>query len=407
MLGFGFEIDHDLIEQQIPFRHLPESQLLWRQNEPGRNGSNCSAALFVSFPDSTSFSNSASIRGRSPYEKGSDAREKIGGAPGVSDCGFSRNMKPLPPVSTSIWFWITFHTGVFIALAVDLASFKRRHRALSMRAATLRSLLWVVLSLGFSLVVAQTQGSDRALDFLTGYLVEYSVSVDNIFVFVLIFAYFKVPPISQHRVLVWGIMGALVMRGLMIWLGVSLVSSFHFILYVFGVFLVITGIRMGFSEQQTDFGDSWFLRMCRKLMPVTHDFRGSHFTARIDGRLMLTPLALVLLVIDVMDLVFAVDSIPAVFAITQDTFIVYTSNICAILGLRSLYFLLANLMNRFVYLRSGLSVILVFVGVKMTLSTLFPIPNYISLVVIVAGLAVTICASIFMTRNQPTSDPRK
>ena len=316
-------------------------------------------------------------------------------------------MKPLPPVSTSIWFWITFHIGVFIALAVDLASFKRRHRALSMRAATLRSLLWVVLSLGFSLVVAQTQGPERALDFLTGYLIEYSLSVDNIFVFVLIFAYFKVPPISQHRVLVWGIVGALVMRGLMIWLGVSLVSSFHFILYVFGVFLIITGIRMGFSKQQTDFGDSWFLRMCRKLMPVTHDFRGSHFTARIDGRLMLTPLALVLLVIDVMDLVFAVDSIPAVFAITQDTFIVYTSNICAILGLRSLYFLLANLMNRFVYLRVGLSIILVFVGIKMTLSKLFPIPNYISLVVIVAVLAVTICASIFMTRNQPTSDPRK
>ena len=251
---------------------------------------------------------------------------------------------------TSIWFWIAFHVGVFIAIAVDLASFKRRHRALSMRAAAIRSLLWVVLSLGFSLVVAQTQGPDRALDFLTGYLIEYSLSVDNIFVFVLIFAYFKVPPISQHRVLVWGILGALVMRGIMIWLGVSLVSRFHFILYVFGVFLLITGIRMGFSKQQTDFGDSWFLRMCRKLMPVTRDFRGSHFTARIDGRLMLTPLALVLLVIDVMDLIFAVDSIPAVFAITQDTFIVYTSNICAILGLRSLYFLLANLMNRFVYL---------------------------------------------------------
>jgi tellurite resistance protein TerC len=202
-------------------------------------------------------------------------------------------------------------------------------------------------------------------------------------------------------------LGALVMRGIMIWLGVSLVSRFHFILYVFGVFLLITGIRMAFSKQQTDFGGSWFLRMCRKLMPVTQDFRGSHFTARIDGRLMLTPLALVLLVIDVMDLVFAVDSIPAVFAITQDTFIVYTSNICAILGLRSLYFLLANLMNRFVYLRLGLAIILVFVGIKMTLSRLFPIPNYISLVVILAVLAVTICASIFMTRNQPADDPRK
>ena len=274
-----------------------------------------------------------------------------------------------------------------------------------MRAAALRSLLWVLLSLGFSLIVAKMLGPDRALDFLTGYLIEYSLSVDNIFVFVLIFAYFKVPPISQHRVLVWGIVGALIMRGIMIWLGVSLVSAFHWVLYIFGVFLIITGIRMAFSKPQTDFGDSWFLRICRKVMPVTRDFRGSHFTARIDGRLMLTPLALVLLVIDVMDLVFAVDSIPAVFAITQDTFIVYTSNICAILGLRSLYFLLANLMDRFVYLRIGLSVILVFVGLKMILSKTFPFPNYISLVVIMAILMITICVSIFMTRNQAADDP--
>jgi tellurite resistance protein TerC len=306
---------------------------------------------------------------------------------------------------TSIWFWIAFHVGVFIAIAVDLASFKRRHRALSMRAAALRSLLWVLLSCGFSLIVSKMLGPDRALDFLTGYLIEYSLSVDNIFVFVLIFAYFKVPPISQHRVLVWGILGALIMRGVMIWLGVSLVSAFHWVLYIFGAFLIITGIRMGFSKQQTDFGDSWFLRICRKVVPVTRDFRGSHFTARIDGRLTLTPLALVLLVIDVMDLVFAVDSIPAVFAITQDTFIVYTSNICAILGLRSLYFLLANLIDRFVYLRLGLSIILIFVGAKMTLSKTFPIPNYISLVVIIAVLSIAICVSIFMTRNQAADDP--
>ena len=155
-------------------------------------------------------------------------------------------------MSTSIWFWIAFHVGVFIAIAVDLASFKRRHRALSMRAAALRSLLWVLLSLGFSLIVSKMLGPDRALDFLTGYLIEYSLSVDNIFVFVLIFAYFKVPPISQHRVLVWGIVGALIMRGIMIWLGVQLVSAFHFVLYIFGVFLIVTGVRMAFSRQQTD-----------------------------------------------------------------------------------------------------------------------------------------------------------
>src|SRR5437868_13449037 len=277
-----------------------------------------------------------------------------------------------------------------------------------MRAAARRTLLWIALSLAFSLVVLRLQGAERALDFLTGYLIEYSLSVDNIFVFVLIFAYFKVPPISHHRVLVWGIVGALVMRGIMIWLGVNLVERFPFVLYIFGAFLVLTAIRMAFGKRdETEFGESWVLRICRKLVPVTPEFRESHFTARIDGRLMLTPLALVLLVIDVMDLIFAVDSIPAVFAITTDTFIVYTSNICAILGLRSLYFLLANLMNLFVYLRVGLSAILVFVGIKMVLSRIFPIPNYISLVVIVAVLAVTICASIFMTRDQPANDPRK
>src|SRR6187549_2367558 len=168
---------------------------------------------------------------------------------------------------TSIWFWITFHIGVFIALAVDLASFKRRHRALSMRAATLRRLLWVVLSLGFSLVVAQTQGPDRALDFLTGYLIEYSLSVDNIFVFVLIFAYFKVPPKYQHRVLVWGIIGALLMRGLMIGVGVALVERFHFVLYIFGAFLVITGFRMLVSKgEEIDLERNFVLRLARRFM---------------------------------------------------------------------------------------------------------------------------------------------
>ena len=277
-----------------------------------------------------------------------------------------------------------------------------------MRAAARRTLLWIALSLGFSLVVLRLQGAERALDFLTGYLIEYSLSVDNIFVFVLIFTYFKVPPISHHRVLVWGIVGALIMRGIMIWLGVELVERFHFILYIFGGFLVITAIRMVFGERdEKQFGESWLLRVCRKLLPVTRDFRGSHFTARIDGRLMLTPLALVLLVIDVMDLVFAVDSIPAVFAITTDTFIVYTSNICAILGLRSLYFLLANLMNRFVYLKTGLSIILGFVGFKMIFSHLYPIPNYFSLVVILIVLAITIGVSMFATRNHAEGEEQK
>src|SRR5207237_6415766 len=264
------------------------------------------------------------------------------------------------PVHTSIWFWIAFHLGVFIALALGLASFKRRARALSMRAATQRSALWMVLSFGFCALIWQSQGPQRGLDFLTGYLIEYSLSVDNIFIFVLIFTYFRVPPIAQHRVLVWGILGALIMRGVMIWLGVTLVARFHFVLYLFGVFLLITAIRM-FSGKygQRDFEKSFIMRCCRKWIWVTPDFREANFMAKIDSRWMFTPLALVLILIDVMDLVFAVDSIPAVFAITRDAFIVYTSNICAILGLRSLYFLLANLINRFIYLKAGLALVIV------------------------------------------------
>jgi tellurite resistance protein TerC len=259
-------------------------------------------------------------------------------------------------VTTSIWFWIAFHIGVFIALIVDLVSFKHRGRELSMHAAGQRSVLWVLVSLGFNGLVWYIKGAQAGLDFLTAYLVEYSLSVDNIFVFVLIFAYFRVPPLAQHRALVWGIIGALVMRGVVILCGIALVHRFHFILYLFGVFLLITALRMLFGKHiPRDFGEGWVMRVCRRLFRVTPEFYGEHFKARVDGRWMLTPLALALIVIDVMDLIFAVDSIPAVFAITQDAFIVYTSNICAIIGLRSLYFLLAHLMERFVYLSTGLA----------------------------------------------------
>jgi tellurite resistance protein TerC len=303
-------------------------------------------------------------------------------------------------VSTSIWFWIAFHAGVFIALAVDLISFKRRDRELSMRAASLRSLIWVVLSLGFNYLVWKSKGDEAGLDFLTGYIIEYSLSVDNIFVFVLIFSYFRVPPQSQHRVLVWGILGALVMRGVMIWLGVTLVERFHFVLYIFGAFLVLTGVRMLFDrDAKLDFEKNFFMRLCRKMLPITPQFHGNHFTARVDGRLMFTPLLLVLILVDVMDLVFAVDSIPAVFAITTDQFIVYTSNICAILGLRSLYFLLARMIDRFIYLKTGLALILGFVGTKMILAHRLPIPNWISLIIIVVILALTITISMLATRR--------
>ena len=301
-------------------------------------------------------------------------------------------------MGTNIWFWILFHVGVFAALIVDLAQFKRRDRELTIRAAARRSAIWILLSLMFNVIVWKLRGPEKGLEFLTGYLIEYSLSVDNIFVFVLIFSYFQVPPRAQHRALVWGIVGALVMRGIMIWLGVALVDRFHFILYFFGAFLLVSAWRMFFGKQEEqDFGNGLVMRFCRKAFRVTKDFQGEDFTARIDGRWMLTPLALVLIVIDVMDLIFAVDSIPAVFAITQDTFIVYTSNICAIVGLRSLYFLLAKLIDRFVYLRTGLAILLAFVGAKMILADHFPIPNWISLVVIILVLGATITASLIAT----------
>lgn len=305
-------------------------------------------------------------------------------------------------MSTSIGFWVAFHVGVFFALAVDLFSFKRRDRELSMRAATVRSLIWVALSLAFNLLVWTTRGGEDGLDFLTGYVIEYSLSVDNIFVFALIFSYFRVPPRSQHRVLVWGILGALVMRGVMIWLGVTLVERFHFVLYIFGAFLVLTGLRMLFDrDAKLDFENNFFMRFCRKTLPITREFHGRRFIVRVDGRLMFTPLLLVLILVEVMDLVFAVDSIPAVFAITTDQFIVYTSNVCAILGLRSLYFLLARMVDRFIYLKIGLAIILGFVGTKMIVADHFPIPNWISLLVIIIVLAITITVSLAATKPPP------
>ena len=311
-------------------------------------------------------------------------------------------------MTTSIWFWIAFHVGVFIALIIDLVSFKRRDRELSMRAAARRSLIWIVLSLLFNLLVWKLRGPEKGLEFLTGYLIEYSLSVDNIFVFVLIFAYFRVPPRAQHRVLVWGIVGALVMRGVMILCGIALVQRFHFVLYLFGLFLLITALRMFFGKyERRDFGESWVIRVCRRAFPITNEFYNEHFHARVDGRWMLTPLALALIAIDIMDLVFAVDSIPAVFAITQDPFIVYTSNICAIIGLRSLYFLLARLIDRFIYLQTGLAVILGFVGVKMIVADYYPISNWISLGVIVLVLAVTITISMIVTKRRAAAGNRK
>jgi tellurite resistance protein TerC len=306
----------------------------------------------------------------------------------------------LRAVTTSIWFWLAFNAGVFVALALDLVQFKHRGRELSIRAATQRTAIWIVLSLLFNLIVWKIRGPEKALEFLTGYVIEYSLSVDNIFVFVLIFHYFRVPPMAQHRALVWGIVGALVMRGVMILLGVALVERFDFILYFFGAFLLVSAWRMFFVKQEPkDFGQSWVMRCCSWAFPVTPVFHGEHFKAKVNGKWMLTPLALALIVIDVMDLVFAVDSIPAVFAITRDPFIVYTSNICAVLGLRSLYFLVAKMIDRFVYLRNGLAIVLAFVGAKMMLRDVFEIPTLLSLGLVVGVLGATIVISMIATKR--------
>ena len=314
----------------------------------------------------------------------------------------------LPAVTTSIWFWIAFHIGVFIAIGIDLFTFHQRGRELSMTAAARRSVLWVLVSLGFNALVWRFKGPHHGLDFLTAYLVEYSLSADNIFVFVLIFAHFRVPPKAQHRVLVWGVLGALIMRGTMIICGIALVQRFHFVLYLLGSFLVLTAMRMLFRKHQPDdFAESWVIRVCRRIFPISREFHDEHFKVHLDGRWMLTPLALTMIVIELTDLLFAVDSIPAVFAITRDPFIAYTSNICAILGLRSLYFLLAGLMDRFVYLRTGLALVLGFVGIKMIVADYAALPRGLSLGVIVLILAVTIGISMAHTKNHGAVEGRK
>ena len=311
-------------------------------------------------------------------------------------------------MTTSIWFWVAFHVGVFVAIGVDLLTFHRRGRELSMAAAGRRSLLWVVVSLAFNAVVWRVKGPHHGLDFLTGYLIEYSLSMDNIFVFVLIFTHFRVPPVAQHRVLVWGIIGALIMRGTMILFGIALVQRFHFVLYIFGLFLLITAARMLFSKHPAlDFRETRLMRFLRRILPITHEFHNQDFKVRVDGRWMLTPLALTMIVIEITDLAFAVDSIPAIFAITQDPFIVYTSNICAILGLRSLYFLLAGLMNRFIYLRTGLALVLGFVGLKMITAEYLPFPRVVSLGIIVLILGTTIWLSMLKTKNSAAQEHPK
>jgi tellurite resistance protein TerC len=309
-----------------------------------------------------------------------------------------------------VWLWVGFNVFVLAMLAVDLGVFHRQAHVVSIREAAGWSAVWVALSLVFNYGVYHFMGREAGLEFLAGYLIEKALSVDNIFVFVLVFSYFRVPARYQHRVLFWGILGALLMRGAMIGAGAALIERFHWILYLFGAFLVFTGIRMAFQEEHDIEPESNpVVRLVRRFFPVTAVYHGQKFFVRepVGGavRRVATPLFVVLVFVETTDLVFALDSIPAVFAVTQNAFLVYTSNVFAILGLRALYFLLAGVIHKFHYLKLGLSVVLVFVGAKMLLEDLYPVPIGISLGVIAAVLTASVVASLVFPKRVAAHDP--
>jgi tellurite resistance protein TerC len=308
-------------------------------------------------------------------------------------------------MQANLQFWIIFNAGVLCMLAVDLFAFQRKAHAPTTKEAASWTLVWVSLSLGFNSVIWYWMGPVKAPEFLTGYLIEYSLSVDNIFVFVLIFSYFAVPAAYQHRVLFWGILSALVLRGVMIGLGVAFIETVHWALYFLGAFLLFTGGKMFFSKRKAvHIAQNPLLRLVRTPLPVSESYHGAHFIIQRNGRRLLTPLAVVLIMIEVTDILFAVDSIPAIFGITHDPLIVYSSNVCAILGLRSLYFLLAGIVHKFVHLKPALGIILSFIGAKMLLADVFHIPTAASSGVIGLVLLVAISLSL-LVKGPATAEP--
>jgi tellurite resistance protein TerC len=305
-------------------------------------------------------------------------------------------------IPASPLLYVLFTLFIIALLMVDLGVFQRKAREIRVKEALAWSAVWIFLALLFNVGLFVLHGKEASLQFLTGYMIELSLSVDNLFVFLLIFLYFKVPPLYQHKVLFWGILGAQVMRGMLIGLGVALIWKFHWILYVFGVFLVFTGIRMGIQKEEMQVRPerNVLVRMFRRFVPVTAGYHGSKFFLKLDGRRYATLLFIVVIVVETSDLLFALDSIPAIFAITTDPFIVYTSNIFAILGLRSLYFALAGMMNLFHYLKLGLSVVLSFVGLKMLLSAVYPISIIVTLAVVGGVILLSILASIVWPKQE-------
>jgi tellurite resistance protein TerC len=298
-------------------------------------------------------------------------------------------------MSDTAILWVGFNVFVLIMLALDLGVFHRKNHEVSVKEALTWTAVWITLALAFNVFIYYRFGEELAVQFLTGYLIEKSLSVDNIFVIILIFSYFHVPAAYQHKVLFLGILGALVMRVIFIFAGIELIHRFHWLIYIFGGFLIITGIRMLFStETKINPEKNVFVRMVRKIIPVTNEYDGAKFFTRVNGAVWATPLFLCLIIVEATDLIFAVDSIPAILAISDDPFIVYTSNAFAILGLRSLYFALAGIEKYFKYLKYGLAVILVFVGTKMAIADVFKIPVEISLAVIAVILAISMLASV-------------
>jgi tellurite resistance protein TerC len=307
---------------------------------------------------------------------------------------------PAPAHSgTPLWLWIAFNLFILVFLALDLGVFHRKSHAVSWREALAWSGVWVALALLFGAGIHSFRGSEPALQFLAGYLIEKSLSVDNLFVFALVFSSFAVPDAYQHRVLAWGVLGAIVMRAGLIFAGTALLHAFEETVYVFGAFLILTGIRMALARgKDTEVAKNPLVRLLRRSPAVLADYRGDRFVVREGGRWRLTPLLLVLLVVESTDLLFAVDSIPAILAITADPFLVFTSNVFAILGLRSLYFLLAAALAKLVHLKLGLATVLVFVGTKMSLAEVYPISPGVSLAVTAGVLGLAVGTSLWSTR---------
>lgn len=303
-------------------------------------------------------------------------------------------------MEVSIWFWVIFNAFVLLMLTLDLGVFHKKLHVVSVKEAITWTGVWVFLALCFNVLIYYLFGQTKALEFFTGYVIEKALSVDNIFVFVLIFTYFQIPAIYQHKILFWGIIGALIMRVIFIFAGVALLEKFHWTIYIFGAILIFTGIKMLFEKDKKMIPDkNPVIKLFKKIVPTTNELHDDKFFVTINYKKYATPLFVVLIMVEISDLIFAVDSIPAILGVTQDQFIVYTSNVFAILGLRSLYFALANVIDRFKYLAIGLALILVFVGLKMVVIDFYKIPIHYSLLVIFLILISSIVFSIIQTKK--------